>query len=498
MRKIIIKSITVLGKNSIIYGFGTIITRFINVLLLPFFTSFLSPIDYGVMAVLTLLGQVLQPLFSLGLGAGMGPCYFEGNDEDTKSTAVWSAFTLLLLSNSIFFIFGTLFSKQLSNLLFDSIDYAKYIPLSLGNVILSNLKIPLIHRLQFEEKSKSFVYISILTSLSTIFLNVVFVIFLRYGVSGMLIGQLLGAFFGFILFFFNVSRGTRFLVRSAMIKSLLHLGLPLVPSFAFVFILMNGNKYLLQWFSGLNALGVYSVGFSFGAFMNIFIGAFQTAWFPYFMSFLDKPFESKTVFVRILNYYVIIFGSLTILFFIFARSVVILTTQLPFHDAYKVIGFTALAYFFLGLFSLLLPPIYYNKKDKILSIIQGIACIPYILTAGILIRNFESLGAAISLSMGSFFMVSIAWVWIRKKYNNLFIPYNIKKNIPFAIYLIANSVIFTIDRNLKLVNELNLVAVSLASLLVFLIIWLKPNEKREIITLFQKSKSIIERRKIND
>ncbi len=339
MWKIINKSITSLGKNSVIYGFGTVITRFINVLLLPFFTSYLSPHDYGVLALLAFLGQVLQPIFSLGLGAGMGPCYYEGNNEDTKASAVWSAFVLLLLSNGILLTIGLFLSKQFSTLLFSSADYAEFTTLSRGSVVLGNLKIPLTHRLQFEEKPKPFVLISILISLSTILLNVVLVIFIGLGVKGMLIGQITGAALGFALFLLYVTRWTRFSISLSMVRNLLRLGLPLVPSSAFVFILLNGNKYLLQWLSTLDALGVYSVGNSFGAFMSIFTGAFQTAWYPYFMSFIDKPFDAKPRFRKVFNYYVIIFGSLTLLFFIFARSVTITMTQPPFHDAFRIVGF---------------------------------------------------------------------------------------------------------------------------------------------------------------
>ncbi len=481
MCKIINKSITSLGKNSIIYGSGAIFTRFINLLLLPFFTSYLSPNDYGVLALLAILGQVMQPIFSLGLGAGMGPCYYEGNKEDTKASAVWSAFVLLLLSNCILLTVGFFLSKQFSTLLFNSADYAEFITLSICSVVLGNLKIPFTHRLQFEEKPKPFVLIYISISLSTILVNVVLVIIFGFGVKGMLIGQLFGATVGLILLLLYVSRWTRFTLRISTIRSLLRLGLPLVPSFAFLFVLLNGNKYILQWVSGLDALGIYSIGFNFGTFISLFTGGFQTAWYPFFMSFIDKPLEAKSLFGRILNYYVAIFGSLTLIFFIFSKSIVIIMTQPSFYDAYKIIGFTALAHFLLGLFSLLLPPIYFLKNVRVVSIIQGMACVPYLIIAIILIYYLGIFGAGIGLSIGLFIMVIILSLWLRLNIEYLRIPYNINRISLYALFSIPVVLTSLVDRNLDLQHEMLYIMILLIYLFLFLLFWLNHSEKKIII-----------------
>lgn len=68
-----------LGKDSLIYGVGSVVTRFIGLLTLPIFTAYLTPEEYGVLAMLGLLTMVAQPVFSLGLAAAMGPSYFRSD-----------------------------------------------------------------------------------------------------------------------------------------------------------------------------------------------------------------------------------------------------------------------------------------------------------------------------------------------------------------------------------------------------------------------------------
>ena len=107
------------------------------------------------------------------------------------------------------------------------------------------------------------------------------------------------------------------------VKELLRLGLPLVPSFAFLFILMHSNKYILEWHSGLEAVGIYSIGFNFGMAISIITGGIATAWYPFFMSYLNKLDEARLVFGRILTYYFLAIGLLCAAFFIFAKPIVV-------------------------------------------------------------------------------------------------------------------------------------------------------------------------------
>ena len=68
-----------LSKNSVIYGVGSVITRFVGLIMLPLFTSYLSPTEFGILAMLALLTMVVHPVFSLGLTVAMGASYFENN-----------------------------------------------------------------------------------------------------------------------------------------------------------------------------------------------------------------------------------------------------------------------------------------------------------------------------------------------------------------------------------------------------------------------------------
>lgn len=404
-----------LGKNAMIYGAGTMLSRFIYLLLLPLFTAYLTPTDYGVLALLALLAMVAHSVFSLGLSAAIGPNYFEGNDTKRKFETVWTAFLILLGSTTILTSIAWLFPRELSMLALQSPEYGPLVSITLLGCAVGILATPFTQRIQFEERAKLFVSITLTTSLIAITLSVVTVIFLGWGVRGIVISQLIGQMSTFLFFFITGSRETRFIYSKTIAKDLLRLGIPFIPSFAFLFILMQSNQYILQRFESLDQVGIYSIGFNIGTALNLVVGALSTAWYPFFMSYRERQKEAEILFGRIFTYYIFFVGYLWLSFFIFAKPVVMFMTQTAFHSAYQVVGMVAGAYFFIGIYMLLLPGMYYRKEVGAQSLVQGIAAFISIIFNVWMVYLFGLFGSGLSLLTGHILMALFTHCWNQYK-----------------------------------------------------------------------------------
>ncbi|HDQ15469.1 MAG TPA: hypothetical protein ENN45_00240 [Bacteroidetes bacterium] len=478
MRKQVIK----LGKNTIIYGVGNTLTRFIHLLLLPIFTAYLSPAEYGVLAILALLNFIAIPVFSLGLSAGMGPCYFEGDNETRKATTIWTAFLLILLSTLLLVALGYFFADWISLLAFQSIDHSWLVTLSLWGVSFQILSIPFSRRLQFEEKATLFIKITITSTLISIGLSVYMVVILKLGVYGMVVSQLIGHAIYMLLFMTTASYRMKFRFERTVCSELLKLGLPLVPSFAFLFILQHSNRYILQWFKGLDEVGIYSIGFNFGMVMGVVVGAFQTAWYPFFMSFMERQREAIHLFGRITTLYIFGAGAFCLLFFIAAKPIVVIMTQPSFHEAYLLVGLSASAQFLVGLFSLLLPAVYFSKDIKYVSIVQGVAACCSIGINLILIPPLGMLGAGIALALGYLLMVILLQVWnLMKTHAYLQITYEWVRVLKFVPVFIVIATMSLIDRELSLWTEFIFSIVLTVMLIVVMYTMLNTNEKNALL-----------------
>ncbi len=451
-----------LSKNTLIYGVGGLVNRFIAFLFLPVFTAYLTPADYGIYAILGLVTFVTTAVFSLGVGAGIGPCYFEGNRAEQKEGTIWTAFLLLVLSGASLVGLGLWLAPGISVIAFQTPAHAYLVGLTVLGAALNILMIPPTLRLQFEERAWTFIVLTLVSTSLTLAVSLWMIVGLGRGIRGLVEAGLIGQLLSMLLLMAPTVSTTTFRINWTVGKELLRLSLPLVPSFAFVFLLLHGNKYVLQWMQGLEAVGLYSIGFNFGLVMNLLVSAFQTAWYPYFMGFMDRPKEGSPVFGRLFTYYVMGAGTVSLLFYLAARPVMLVMTQQPFHDAYKVVGLSATAQWLIGVFSMLLPGVFYARETKYISIIQGIAAVAALALNAALIPLLGFVGAGLALPLGFLVLVGLQYWWnLRRGY--LAVPYEWGRVGAFMLLYGLYVVVTTWPRHLPLGREL-LVSAGLALL----------------------------------
>jgi O-antigen/teichoic acid export membrane protein len=470
-----------LAKNSLIYGVGQVLNRFISFLLLPLFTSYLTPTDYGVISILGLVVFALTPVFSLGFGTATGICYFEGNNQERKETTIWTAFILLVGSTSVLAFFGIVFGRQISWVAFLTADHHYLVTLSLLSTALSILVTPLTLYLQFEEKVKTFVMLTTVSTLISIGVSVMMVVVLEKGVQGLIEGRVIAQAIALALYLLPVVPRLKYRFSWRLGRELMRLGVPLIPSFASLFILQQMNRYFLQWFGGLDVVGVYSIGYNIGLVMGLIVTGFTNAWYPYFMSFVDKKDEARILFGRILTYYVFGFGMISLLFYAAAKPVVMIMTQPEFHEAYKVVGLSATAQFLIGIFSILLPGMYFAKEVKYQSLVQVAAAFIAVGLNFLFIPLYGLLGAAVSLMMGYLAMVILQQIWnFRRKRVYLEVQYQWNRVLWFSLIYLGYGKVMLWERNFSLLMEISLSLVAAALLLIILYTLVNTAEKRTL------------------
>jgi O-antigen/teichoic acid export membrane protein len=468
-----------LAKNTLIYGIGGLLNRFVGFLFLPIFTAYLTPADYGIYAILGLVTFVTTSVFSLGVGAGIGPCYFAGNRAEQKEGTIWTAFLLLVLSGASLVGFGLWLAPGTSVIAFQTPVHAYLVGLTVLGAALNILMIPFTLRLQFEEQAWTFVVLTLVSTSLSLAVSLWMIVGLGRGIRGLVEAGLIGQLLSMLLLMAPTVSTTTFRINWTVGKELLRLSLPLVPSFAFLFILQHGNKYLLQWMQGLDAVGIYSIGFNFGMVLNLLVSAFQIAWYPYFMSFLDRQEEACHVFGRIFTYYVLGFGGLCLLFFVLARPIVALMTQPAFHAAYGVVGLSATAQLLLGAFSLLLPGVYFAKKLTSISLVQGIAAIACVGLNLLLAPRYGHVGAAVALVGGMLFLVVLQHTWnVWRRY--LPTQYEWSRLGAFAAIFLAYAFLTLWDLGLPPLGLVLLLAALAGILPALLLALLTPEERAAI------------------
>lgn len=432
-----------LAKGSLIYGVGGVLQRFISLLLLPFFTQVLTPEDYGVVALISLVGVAMSGLLNLGTGNSMGLLYYREEDRSKRPTIIWT--NLLLLTVNGLFWYGVLFvlAPTLSGLMFQSNQYANLIRLSFLGTVISTVTDPWLAYLRMEEKARIYVALTFSTSLLSILLSVHLVLFLRMGLVGMVLAGILSQTLMLLVVTLTVGRNLPFGLNTRLFSPLVRIGFPSIFGL-FAFLLIDyADRQMIARMVGLSALGIYSLGYSFGMVIMIAINAFATAWPPFFMSYMNKHDEARQVFARVLTYYMISLGGLSVLFFFVARPVTLLMTAPAFHEAWAVVGLVAASYALKGCYLIVLPGIYFASKLHHQSVIEWLAALINVGLNLLLIPLYGITGAALATFASYLSLPVLAW-FISRHY--LAVDYEWRRvGLTCAVVGVACVLLFTIS-----------------------------------------------------
>ncbi len=444
-----------LFKNTLIYGLGSVSTKFIGIILLPLLTKYLMPKDFGVIGILTMFSMFLNALMSLGFGTSLGIVYFEIENKDNRKDVILTAFWGLVFFNIILLILFLPITEHISEKLFGSDNYYNETIFTIISTAIMTVALPFMLNIQFQEKAKLYVVGNIMISLLSLVAYVIYVVVLKNGLIGYFYAFFITQLFTFIIFLLLNNFKISFKFKKDVFQKLLKHGIPMIPSFFSLFVLAQGNRYILKLFSGIEAVGIYTIGYNIGSVMQLMINAFQSAWTPYFLSFINKKDDVSIHFGKILKNYIVGAGFIVVCFFVFAKVVVMTFINENYIESYKVIGFVALSNFFIGLFNLFLPPMYFEKEVHFTSLIQIISSVLSIIFSIILIYFFGFVGAAMALSLGYLTMSLLTYLFNRFVSKSKIKKYEMKDNIwKFVFIYTIFSFLSLINRDFTLLKEL--------------------------------------------
>jgi len=128
--------------DAITYGSSGLVGQGISFLLLPVFTSYLSPRDYGVLAMAALLTAILKPLSELGMPSAIFRKFCTCKDENEKTRILATGLTSILLQTLFLVSLGAVFSERIAVFLFGGVDMGGIVALTLcasGVAVMSDV-----------------------------------------------------------------------------------------------------------------------------------------------------------------------------------------------------------------------------------------------------------------------------------------------------------------------------------------------------------------------
>ena len=104
--------------ETIIYGVSSVLTRFLNLLLLPLYTNILSPNEYGVLNILNTTFSILWLVSVLALDSASFVFFHDFDNENKRKKIFSSWFWIQAFIGVVLCIMVFSFSDGLSRLFF--------------------------------------------------------------------------------------------------------------------------------------------------------------------------------------------------------------------------------------------------------------------------------------------------------------------------------------------------------------------------------------------
>jgi O-antigen/teichoic acid export membrane protein len=396
-------------RHSAIYGLGSIVARVVAVLLLPLYTRYLSPSDYGLIETLVALSAVLTALVAQGMKSAFFRFYFDSAETARRLLVIRTAFWYVLAASTVVLVLGVALAPQISWLLFDTHSYSELVIVAFAGLWVAMNYEQLTSLFRVEQRSSAYVAATLTNVAITIAATILLVVVFDEGPLGVLVGNLTGTavVYAALLLYNRHALGLQF--DRSLLREMNRFGLPLVPSAVALWLTNFSDRFFLVKLADTHEVGLYSIGVRIASAIVLLLTAFRMAW-PAFAYSIEDDSEAKRTYSFVLTYVVYVCCWLALTLGLLAPWILKLITTEPFYPAENVVAPLAFGVAAFGAFVVVQIGTGRARRTRSNWLVTGAAALVNIALNLILIPPYGRMGAAIAMvSAYTLLFLGMAW-----------------------------------------------------------------------------------------
>lgn len=472
-------------SHFLIYASGMIAQKMIGFIMIPIYTRYLMPEDYGVLELLTTTFEIVGIFTGMGLTAAMMRYYYSYKDTENRRTVISTAMIMALcvypVSASVIFIF----SDRLAAMIFGKNGYGHLLDLMIISFIFTSLmEFPLTF-IRIREKSIKFITLSLSRLLIALSLNIYFVVILKTAVKGILYSGIItsGLLSSYLLFSTLKETGIRFSIAKA--KDMVRYGVPMAFSFLGSFIMIFSDRYFLRVYSSLSDVGVYSLAYKFAAVIPfLIVTPFMQIWGPKRFELADER-SNGGLLKKFSTYLAFALITAALGLSLFIKPIIQFITAPAYFGAHGIVPILALSYVFYGFFHIVNTGILVSKKTSYLSYAYLISSIVCLAGNYIFIPQFGAFGAAWTTVLSYLVLVSTTYYFSQSLFKIQFDLYQIAKLVAYGILSYTVLCLYDPDNVIVAISYRFAILVSYL-ICVFLSGYFSQEEKQALLKIISK------------
>jgi len=429
-----------LAGETAVYGMSSIIGRFLNWWLVPYYSRIFLPEEYGVVTNLYSYVAFLLVMLTFGMETG----FFRFANKSEQKDKIYSTSAFSLFGSSLLFVaIAFIFSGNLAGFL-DYPNSEQYIQWLAVIVALDAATAIPFANLRLEGKAVRFATLKMVNIFFNIFFNVFFLTvcpyilksnpdsFIRliyhpeFGVGYVFISNLIASVITLIMLIPEI-RKIKLLFDWKLFREMFWYSFPILLVGIAGMVNQNIDKILIPKLipaaqKPMEQLGIYGANYKLAVIMNMFIQAFRYSFEPFFFSH-QKNSNSRLIYAHVMKYFVI-FGLLIFLGITLFIDVFKIIIGSEYHSGLKVVPAVLMANLFMGIYFNL--SLWYKLSDKTWmgAWIAGIGAVLTIAANVLLIPVMGYMGSAYGVLVCFIIMTVISYVVGQKYYR---VDYDLKR-----------------------------------------------------------------------
>lgn len=399
------------------------LVRTIGFFLLPVYTRFLTPEDYGVTNLVNVFSQIATYIISFSLYTAVVRFYTDYKEDREKLKRFYgTVITFVLISGIVFVSVAIIFKDILFSWFFQSISYYPIILISLLTLVFVSMHTIHQNIMQGMQQGKKLTIVNLVVFGIQVGLNLFFIGVIKIGALGVFLSNLIinAGYCIFMVVDLKVNNLVTFCIDKDILKDSLRYSIPLIPHNISTQIASFASRVIINRNSSLSSVGLYSMASQFGAIIDTVQTSVNQAFAPWFYEAMDScDKEVKCDIVNFSYFLLIIYSFIYMGVGLFSHEVIILLTNESYIMAWTAIPLIVIAYSVKSIYYFYTNILFYYKEaSNKLFIATFTGSFIDIILSFILVPKYGMYGAALSFLIAKIIVVIIV-VFISKSLEDI-------------------------------------------------------------------------------
>ena len=356
-----------LGRHGLVYGIGMMLNKVVAFVMLPIYTRFLRPSDYGLLQLVDMALEVLSIAAGSRLAAGIFHFYHKAETEAEKRSVLSTA--MLILGASYVLVSGAAYmaAPRIATLVLGGAEYADLVRLGTARLAFESLIIVPMAYLQVRDRSGAFVVANAIRMVIQMTLSIIFVVGLGYGAAGVLASGLIGTVVVGVILGVMFFRDVGLHPSKSAAGDLIRFGLPFLATQVATFIATFSDRYFLREAADAAAVGLYGLAYQFGFLLfSVAYVPFNRVWEP--MRFtVAKQVDRDIIYARVFVYFNLVMVTVALGIALFVHDGLRIIADPAYHAASGLVPIILVAYLLQGWTGFHNVGLFYRERSGLIT-----------------------------------------------------------------------------------------------------------------------------------